>query len=535
MFNLARTDHRPPRSGVRQFRAAMAGLVCVALTTTGCTAAAKSSSPSTSGGSGSGDRKNTVVVAYNNEVTTLDPARSDYLQVDNVDQVLYDTLLTYQKGAMVPRLATTFTYAKDSKSVSIVLRSGATFHDGTPVTAKDVAYTLDRYHNLKVGISGQMPTYTSTTVTDDTHLTINLSQPDTLFMGALSRLWILNSALVKTNAGSDNGQGWLLNHDAGSGPYQLSTDNAGTFTTTRFDKYWGFLANRPTTMIYRRIDQHSTIAQELKAGTVDVGQIDASAVPTLQAAGIKTAPIPGGGQEIIYFNTSTGTAKNVAVRKAIRLAFDYKGALTSLYAGQGTIANGVTPTNMSCRPTEPTATQDLTAAKKVLTDAGLTNLTLTMRYQPVFTQQAQAATLLQSNLKEIGVTLNLQPIAFADYLTSLSSAATVPDIMLLAESAAYPDTGVMVTRTYWSKSVGTNKSAYSNPKVDSLIAQASADPDAAARCKLYAQAQALIYDDAASVALYTTPGLAGHRADIGGTDQLAAPGGIALSGLTVGN
>jgi peptide/nickel transport system substrate-binding protein len=268
---------------------------------------------------------------------------------------------------------------------------------------------------------------------------------------------------------------------------------------------------------------------------VDVGGIDVTAKEDVEKAGLKTSASPGGGQTIIYFNTSKGTAANKAVRQALRLAFDYQGALDTIFSGQGTIANGPLPTNLQCRPDVPTAKQDLPAAKKVLADAGLSNAKLTMRFQPVFAQQAQAATLLQSNLKEIGVSLTLQPIAFADYLTSLGDFAKIPDIMLLSESSPYPDTGVMVTRTYWSKAVGTNKSAYHNPKVDSLIAAAGANPSADARCKLYASAQKLVDDDSASMALYTTQGTLGYRSDIGGTDTMAAPGGLSVPALTVGN
>lgn len=516
----------------RTLRGTLALAAAGTLLLAGCTAASNSA-PSGAGASDS--RTSTLVYAYNNEVTTLDPARTDYLQVDTVDQSLYDTLLGYEDGKMVPRLASGFTYSADVTSVDVTLRADAVFHDGTPVTAADVAYTFDRYKRLGVGIVGQIASYDSSTVVDDTHVTLHLTQPDALFMGALSRIDILNADLVSTNAGTDDGQGWLLDHDAGSGPYQLDSATAGTFQTTRFADYWDFDEKRPETLVFKRVDEHSTIAADLQAGTVDVGQVDANAQDALSAKGLEVDKTPGGSQVVIYFNTTHGTAANPAVREALRAAFDYPGALSSIYSGQGTIANGPTPTSLSCRPDLPTAQQDLDKAKQLLADAGLAGTSLTMRYQPVFDQQAQAATLLQSNLKEIGVTLNLEPIAFADYLTSLGNPETIPDIMLLAESAAFPDTGVMVTKTFWSGATTTNKAAYANPQVDALIEQANAEPDADTRCGLYSQAQELIDADSASMPLYTVQTLMGHRADIGGLDVMAAPGGLAIRELTVGN
>ncbi|WP_431907558.1 ABC transporter substrate-binding protein [Amycolatopsis thermoflava] len=506
-------------------RWALAATAVPMLVATACTAG-------TAGGGGPADRAS-LVYAYRNEVTTLDPARASYLQVDTADQLFYDTLVGYDGGTMAPRLATAFTYGPDLTSIDLTLRGGVTFHDGAPFTAADVTYSLDRYRDLGVGIASLISSYASATVTDDTHLTIKLKQADPLFLGALSRVYILNSALVKRHAGTDNAQSWLLDHDAGSGPYSLTSAASGTYTAARSATYWQFSDERPETFTLRRIDEFATARDELRAGTIDAAQIDPQSAPNVRAAGLATTPIPGG-QAIVYFNTSTGPMANKAVREAVRLAYDYQGGLTGIRAGLGTIANGPLPTNMTCRPQLPTSKQDLDAARKVLVDAGLANLTLTMRFQPAFAEQAREATLLQSNLKEIGVTLDLQPIAFADYLTTLSDPATVPDIMLLTESAQYPDAGVMVTKTYWSKATGTNKSAYHNDKVDALIDQARQTPNAQARCGLYEQAQTLVDADAASMALYTTQNTYAARSDVRGIDVSAPAGGVSLAALTVG-
>jgi peptide/nickel transport system substrate-binding protein len=488
------------------------------------------------GGAAAPDRLNTLVVAYRNEVTTLDPARSDYLQVDAVDQVLYDTVIGYAHGEMVPGLATAFTYSTDVTSLDLTLRPSATFHSGNPVTAADVVYSLDRYKTIGQGIAGQIASYDSATAPDDTHVTIKLTRPDALFMGALSRIYILDSKLVQKNAGSDNGQAWLLTHDAGSGPYQLGSSSAGTIELTRYDHYREFDEKRPAHMTFRRIDDRATTRDELAAGNVDLGQIavrDAAAFEGSRS--VVAAPAPDANQAVIYFNTSKGAAANPVVRRALRAAFDYQGALKSIYNGNGTVSNGPLPTNLTCRPDLPTAKQNLPEAQRTLADAGLAGTTLTLRYQPVFDEQVRAATLLQSNLQQIGVTLNLQPIAFADYLTTLSDFSTIPDIMLLVENSSFPDPGVMATKNFWSKSVGTNRAAYSNPRVDALITRATSTPDAHTRCDLYAQAQTLIDADNASMPLLTVHDEYAHRADVGGTDVQAPGGGIATRALTVGN
>ncbi|WP_335979277.1 ABC transporter substrate-binding protein [Streptomyces sp. CA2R106] len=522
-------SHLAPPAPARSRRLAVTVVATTLLGATACTAGSTAG-----GGSTSGAGSSSLVYAYRNEVTTLDPAQSSYAQTDNVDQLLYDTLVGYDsKGRMVPRLATASTYAKDLTSVSITLRDGVTFHDGTPLTAADVAYSLDRYRDLKSGIAAQISTYASAQVTDAHHLTLRLKKADPLFLGALSRVYIVDSALVKQHAGSDRGQSYLLDHDAGSGPYTLKSASAGTYTTTRYARYWDFEDDRPRTFTMRRIDEFATVRDELKAGTVDLGQVSPDSAADLKSAGLQTQDISGG-QAVIYFNTSHGPLADKSLREALRAAYDYAGGLKNIRAGRGTLADGPLPTNMTCRPKLPAVHQDLAAAKKDLAAAGLKSKTLTMRYQPAFAEQAGEATLLQSDLKQIGVTLKLQPIAFADYLTMLDDPAKIPDIMLLTESAPYPDAGVMVADTYSSAATGTNKGAYHDAKVDALLNQAARSADAATRCGLYEDAQKTIDADAASMPLYTIDNTYAGRADIGGVTTPAAAGGVSLRDLTVG-
>ncbi|BBB02313.1 hypothetical protein RVR_10198 [Actinacidiphila reveromycinica] len=523
-------SHASTPAPARARRMAVTVVSTALLGATACTAG------STTGGSASTGAKNSsLVYAYRNEVTTLDPAQSSYAQTDNVDQLLYDTLVGYDtKGTMVPRLATASTYGKGLTSVAITLRAGVTFHDGTPLTATDVAYSLDRYRDIKTGIAAQMSSYASTQVIDAHHLTVRLKKPDPLFLGALSRVYIVNSALVQKHAGTDRGQSYLLDHDAGSGPYTLKSASSGTYTTTRYAHYWAYEDDRPRTFTLRRIDEFATVRDELKAGTVDLGQVSPDFAADLKQAGLKTEDISGG-QAIIYFNTSHGPLADKPLREALRAVYDYAGGLKNIRAGRGTLADGPLPTNMTCRPTLPAVHQDLAAAKKDLAASGLKSRTLTMRYQPAFAEQASEATLLQSDLKQIGVTLKLQPIAFADYLTMLDDPAKIPDIMLLTESAPYPDAGVMVTTTYSSTATGTNKGAYRNPRVDALLDKAADTTDATTRCGLYSDAQKIIDSDAASMPLYTIDNTYAGRADIDGIDIPAAAGGVSLRDLTVGS
>jgi peptide/nickel transport system substrate-binding protein len=510
------------------FKGAVVG-VAVAATLAACTSAAGSDA---AGGGGGGP----IVLAYQNQISTLDPVRADYAQTNFVAQALYDTLVTYDgDNTVIPQLAAEFTVAPDASSISMALRD-ATFHDGTPVTSKDVAYTLDRTKNLGVGVAGQLSGYVSTTIVDDKNLQIQLDGPNSLFLGALAKLYIVNSVQVGANEGSDAGQAYLATHDAGSGPYALASSNeADVYALDRFADYWDFDESRPESLRYRRIDESATQAAELRSGGVDVsfGMSTADGRALDGADGVTVEDQSVNMQANIFFNVTAGATANPAVRRAVQYAYDYAGGLESIRGGNGTIATGPLPDQFSCRPEMPAYGQDLDRARSALAEAGVSNLVLTMKYQPVFNEQAREATLLQSNLAQIGVKLNLEPIAYADYLTALKSASSIPQMMLATDFPQYPDPGVMLVKTYQSDQLGTNKSGYSNPDVDRLLEAATATSDAAARCDLYKQAQEEIRDDAVAVNMYSLGQTVAHSGRVTDVDPAVVGSGIWVPGIRV--
>ena len=452
-------------------------------------------------------RQSTLIVAYNNTINSLDPVNGDYQQSNLVEQAMYDTLVIYDTDAnLVGRLAEKFALSDDATSVEITLREGVTFHDGAPLTAKDVAYSLDRYMRLGKGVAQFLRGYSATEVKDDLNLTIQLDKPYSLFLGSLAKIYILNSALVEQQAGGDDAQGWLSSNDAGSGPFQLAgIDQSGNITVTRSDTYWDFDEGRPKLVVYRLIKEIPTQRDELLAGNLDVtSDMSAQDAKALEGApGVQVLQAPFGSTELIYFNMVTGPTTDPAVRKAVRLAFDYAGAMEKIHGGAMVLANGPLPTTMACHPDLPESVQNLEEAKKVLADAGITDLSLELFFQPAFHYQQQEAVLLQSNLQQIGVNLTLTPISFPDWLSLLSDWDNIPQMFLMAEFAQLPDPGGMLVPYFMSTSVGTNRSGYSNPDVDELLNSALATGDADERCSDYEEAQRIIDEDMVSVNMYT--------------------------------
>jgi peptide/nickel transport system substrate-binding protein len=475
-----------------------ASLAAVSLLLSACAGAARSTTESNA--SGDVSRSSTVIIGTGAIPQSLEPAIADEVQTDFTVSSMYDKLLTYDKdGKQVPRLATTWKVGPDAKSLDVTLRGGVTFHSGNAFTASDVVYTLDRDKKLGLGVASFISDYAGAEAVDDTHVKITLSAPDASFIGALSKVYIVDSALVKQHAGSDDGQQWLATHDAGSGAYSLVRYTANQQTEVRrFADYWAFDKSRPAQVVYRYIGETGTLRDELASGGVDVatGLTPTDLSSLSSATDLSAVDLPSQLELFVMFNMQGGLTKDPRVREAIQLAYDYQGHLSSILQGKGQIASGLAAPSVQCRYDAGTSVQDVARAKQLVQAAGATGKTLTMAYQATIPEHAQAATLLQSNLKDIGLNLKLQPITYPEYTAMIQKASTTPDLGLLWDFPYYPAIGPMLYRVYDSQFIDqTNYARYSNPKVDTLLTKGLSEPDTTAACQDFVQAQKLIVGD----------------------------------------
>lgn len=498
-----------------------AGVVCAAIVLAGCGGGSGgSASTATPAGASSGTSgaSKTMTVSFSQPLLTLEPAHTDQNQVNIVDDLLYDTLVTYNaQDQLGPVLATKYTLNGNSTAVAVTLRTGVKFHSGNPLTASDVKFSFDRYVAIGQGIGSELSNYKSATVVDPTHLIINLKAPDAHFIDHLSKLYVLDQQGLTPHLGSDMGQSWLQNHDVGSGPYEL-TNGTMPVLLSRFAGYWGFDPSRPAAYSFVSLADSATAEEELKTGQLDIGtSIQDSEAAAAAGGGVSVDWLSVPNTSYIFMNSSAGPTANPAVRKAMRLAFDYAGGLKAFFEGEGTIENGPVPQGVPCLVTTPPFGQNLAAAKSMLAAAGISHLTLTLRDQPSLPDQVGEATLFQSDLRSIGVTLNLEPITFPQYLASLTNPKTIPEMALIQDSAPEPDAGLYLEKAYSSANIGsTNRAGFKDPTVDALLAKIQTDKDPATSCAMVKQVQGLVNAAAPSVSMYTVKAPVVYRTGITG-------------------
>jgi len=458
----------------------------------------------TTGGEAAPERDSTVIIGTGAVPQSLDPILASDVQTDFTTGALYDKLVDYDEdGELVPMLATDWAYDDTATSVTLTLRDDVVFHSGNPLTAADVVYTLERDARLGLGVASFISSFASAEATDDTHVSIALNAPNTTFVGALSKIYVVDSVLVSANEGDDDAQAWLASNDAGSGVYSLDDYTANqSAELSRFDDSWRFDEARPENLVYRYISESSTLRDELASGGVDVVT---GLTPTDQKTfegkdGFTMTSLPSMLQLYFMMNTASGITADPKVREAIQLAYDYDGHVSSILSGNGEVATGIASPAVGCRVDAGASEQDVEKAKEIISDLGLEGSTLTLAYQSVIPEHQKAATLLQSNLKDIGLNLELKTVTYPEYMALIGDPATVPDIGVLWDFPYYPEIGPMLYRVYDSSFIGqTNYGLYSNPEVDTLLESGIASTDPEAACADFTAAQEQIIVDRVSV------------------------------------
>src|SRR5690606_17552828 len=173
----------------------------------------------------------TLVIDTSFDLKTADPGRTYEPTGLIVGKATYETLLTFEGSDVtkpVPALAESYELSKDGKVLTLKLKQGATFADGSPVTADDVVFSLTRVRDMK-GSPSFLLDGVEIEKTDDTTVTMTSEKPNAALPYILPNpaLGILNSDVVKENGGTadaqDKAEQYLNANSAGSGPYEIET------------------------------------------------------------------------------------------------------------------------------------------------------------------------------------------------------------------------------------------------------------------------------------------------------------------------
>jgi peptide/nickel transport system substrate-binding protein len=459
----------------------------------------------------------TVTMLIESSPASLDPRIGTDGQAEHIDSLMFDPLVRRDEHfGLQPALATRWE-TPDPVTWVFHLRTDAHFHDGRPLTSRDVKYTIDSILNGTV-ISvkaGSFTTLDHIDAPDPATVVFHLKQPDpslpfNLCDGAIG--------IVPYGSGRD-----FFRHPIGSGPFtfvsqQLDRD----VVIARAPSYWAPLPNIPRVR-FAVVPDATTRALELEKGSADV---ESNALPADEVNALARNPHlavedgPGTVLNYIVFNMRDPILRDLRVRTAIALAINRPLLIQALYRGQARLAeSSLPPQHWAWVPTPP-HNYDPAQANSLLDQAGYPRGAHGIRFHiGMKTSNDETVRLtavaIQEQLAQVGIALDLRSYEFATFYADLTRG-----VFQLAPSRwiggnENPD----IFRYAWATASfpphGGNRGFYSSPEMDPLIADAASTQDPKQRLADYARIQQLAAHDLPSLNLWYLDSVIVHNKRLG--------------------
>jgi len=432
---------------------------------------------------------------------------------------LYDGLLRWEDNPpqLMPWLADSYTISDDGLTYTFKLHPGAKFHDGSPVEASDVVYSMERILGMKKGafslFNGAIEPGTTKAVDPQT-VEFHLVKPSAIFLATVPEIHIVNEELVRSHEkDGDWGEGWLASNDAGSGSYMLKRyDPAIGFNAVRFKdhfKGWDSNPNPLDEIEFRSVVEINSRVLGLMNGDFHGtdGYLPQDQVKRL-AVDDNIYVDEQESMRIFYSIIHNGRSPmtDVHFRKAISYAFDYDGFINNILSGSVARDPVPMPNNIWGAPEGIKGyTYDLEKAKEELAQVKVPLREITIGALAGYGQTEQAAALLQNGLNKIGVETKILAEPWSVVSAKMRDEQQMYDLLFLWRSTYYADPNNWVGEMYACDQIGArNNSWYCNPEVDKLLMDARTSTDMEKRKADYQKASTMVMEDAAGVFIYNT-------------------------------
>lgn len=462
--------------------------------------------------------KDTLVVASGAEAVTLDPGVSFDGQSIMLWRAVYEPLLKYKGSTLevVPHLAQSYEISDDGLTYTFKIRPGIKFTDGEPLDAAAVKFNIERQIAVEQGITYALAPITAIETPDDMTVVLRLGQPSdgllSSFAGVYTVMMISPKAVTEHEVDGDWAQAWLRHNMVGTGPYIMeSYTQAQQAVMRRNHDYWqGWEGEHFERIIVKYIQEPTTERLLLEQGEIDVAlYMPDDVVEELDGTpGIVVTNVPSFNLYYIVFPTHIGPTADKRVRQAISYGFDYDTWVRDFMRGKAQQAQGPLPSNFTgFSPDTPQYTYDPAKAKKLLAEAGYPDggFTIKYTYETGYWWKRPLGELFQANMRDLGIDVEIQELAPAAWIGTLSNPDTAEHAFGLVWwptlDSAY-DYMFSVFATGGQGTMGFNWGYYSNPEVDDRLEQATAEPDEAKRNELYARVQHILVEEAPALYVY---------------------------------
>ena len=453
----------------------------------------------------------TLVVGLVAEPVNLDPPQVTDLNSNRVGRRIVETLVTFPEEStqIVPGLAESWTISKDGLQYTFKLRRGITFHDGTPLNAEAVKFSIERQINpshpaYKLGkypfANFFFGNVKAVEVLSEERVAFLLNEARASFIAVLAQG---AASIVSPTAVMKWGPDYPT-HPVGTGPFRFASwDRGQRVVLEKNPTYWKYPV-KVERVIYRPIVEDQARLTELLTGTLDViVGVPADFVSQLEQ-NAKITLLKQVGAHVWYFgmNNQKKPFDDKRVRQALNYAVNKDAIVKDVLKGTGAASRGpVLPGTWGADPALKPYPYDPERAKKLLAEAGYPSGFSTTLWVPESGSGMQApvamSTVMQSNLKAVGVNVSLQTMEWGAYLAKLRTKEQ--ELFALSWMAGTEDPDMvmypLLHSSQWTP-VGPNRALYKNARFDTLLQQARLTTDQAKRAQLYREAQRVLVDDA---------------------------------------
>lgn len=405
-------------------------------------------------------------------------------------------------GSTRPAVASAWS-RPDAETYVYTIREDAKFSDGTPVTVDDVLYSFEMARSAKASpsIASYYGAVKTIKQTGSREITVKLSSPSESFEWIPSSpgaLFIAPKAFWQKNNGQIGTAQALLE---GTGPYRVTSFQPDSHVRLELnDTWWGGKPKVEAIQINFISDDSARYLAE-KSGAIQMSfNVPLDAVAQWQSLpGNRVLSVPDRSWAGLIFNLDTAPTSDIHVRRAIAHCIDRAAVVKELLHGQGQVATAIStpeqfvgvysPQDASSRlAAVPQYDFSIAQAKAELAQSSVPHgFTTSLEYPNTGPQLGTAALSLASNLKQIGITLQVKEVTISQWLANLGAPKQPLRYMWYFNTT--PDPAELVTYLLYNKPA--NLAGYVNSQVDTLLGQATVELDATKRANLIIEAQKL--------------------------------------------
>ncbi len=476
----------------------------------------------------------TLRVGLAEDPDVLDPSLARTFVGRVVFAALCDNLFDVdEKLAIVPQLATAYEWSADSKTLTLKLRPGVTFHDGEKFDAAAVKFNIERHKTLPgSNRRGELVPVASVDVVDAATVRLNLSAPFSPLLAQLAdRAGMMVSPKAAQAAGDKFGAKPIC-----SGPFKFVERVAqDRMVFERYAQYWNKDAIHFDKVVYTPIPDATVRLANLKSGQFDFIERVASSdmEKLLTDKKLKTSRITEIGYQGITINIGKSEqaqknplGRDARVREAFELAIDRQGLVQVVMDNEASLGNQwVAPNNAYYAKNVPIPKRDIARAKALLKEAGVPNPSFTL-VTPTTSDAQRLALVIQAMTREAGFDVKIQAAEFATSL-NMADKGEFEAYVLAWSGRADPDGNLF---SFHGCKQPLNYAGYCDAETDKLLNQSRSLRDPAERKKVFEQITARVLKERPIVYLYHRNWLWAYSAKLGGVRNVP-DGLLRVSGL----